>query len=290
MGCVPSKEPVNACNLNLLPHEYEHLKNFHSDLSDFTDGCSYENLAEYWDRPYDQYMASFMLEYYFGRRRRRSNLSFLSFAELYAKLARGSADERCAVFCAVLSALTDTPLFATETIRMFTLGVITSYVEYEIDNGQATSWIARGCRFKRSSLQRLMESMTYMLEKDTSFLSDAELESWIVTWSERFGVYLDRVVRRMFNFDINECPYGSQIEPSLIPVCRTTLTEAMYPSVLELVDVIHINSLLPLQLRKYWRLLFSTQLHGTDFGLFCSEIVNIGTVNEYSAAFITLLN
>ncbi|XP_060644449.2 MTOR-associated protein MEAK7 [Anolis sagrei] len=67
----------------------------------------------------------------------------------------------------------------------------------------------------------------------------------------------------------------SQGASRLLPECRG-MKGAGFVSLLDLPSVAYINSCLPSELRREWRLLFSSQLHGESFSQLCGHIVHKG--------------
>jgi len=63
--------------------------------------------------------------------------------------------------------------------------------------------------------------------------------------------------------------------PPLIPMCRG-IPSKVYPSWLSLSSIMFLNSALPEELRKEWRFLFSSRIHGESFSSLLGTIVDKG--------------
>ena len=75
----------------------------------------------------------------------------------------------------------------------------------------------------------------------------------------------------MIAYRIFQLPMGRTSR--FIPMCRG-IPGSVYPSWLSLADVFFINSALPDELRKEWRFLFSTRIHGESFSRFDTVVRN----------------
>lgn len=62
---------------------------------------------------------------------------------------------------------------------------------------------------------------------------------------------------------------------SLVPKCNEGKLTS-FCSLLDFPSVMFLNSHIPFELQKHWRLLFSTQIHGESFSKLCGQLVDQG--------------
>lgn len=83
----------------------------------------------------------------------------------------------------------------------------------------------------------------------------------------------------MFYFPGPSLPTDDQIainekekDRSLVPFCKGLDLIPSYPSILDLNQIVFINSHLPQQYQLEWRFLFSSEIHGESFSTLIGDI------------------
>lgn len=87
--------------------------------------------------------------------------------------------------------------------------------------------------------------------------------------------------------DINE----KEKDRSLIPFCKGLDLIPSYPSILDLNQIVFINSHLPQQYQIEWRFLFSSEIHGESFSTLIGKNKNkfLFITEIFSSSFFILL-
>lgn len=149
---------------------------------------------------------------------------------------------------------------------------------------QYKSWQIRGCFANPQNVQRLAESLTYELEGNDSINQDT-LTSWLQS-STTLDIFLSSVFSHLFHITHKEktekekkdertsvARYSmdeieevdKEKDKSLIPFCRGLDLIPSYPSLLDVNQIVFINSHLPTDYQYEWRFLFSSEIHGESF-------------------------
>lgn len=160
-------------------------------------------------------------------------------------------------------------------------------------NKQYKSWQLRGCFTNAQNIQRLAESLTYELEGSES-ITQRILTNWLQS-STTFDIFLSYVFSHLYRIShkekerktedkTNVSHYSSEEIDSvdkekdrgLIPFCRGLDLIPSYPSLLDINQLVFINSHLPNDYQYEWRFLFSSEIHGESFSTLIGRIVNQG--------------
>lgn len=155
---------------------------------------------------------------------------------------------------------------------------------------QFKSWHSRGCYTSPQNVQRLAESLTYELAGSDS-ITQHNLSTWL-QHSVTLGLFLNYVFNHLYRISHREkeekkeqktsnvlhYPYeeyeavDKSKDKSMIPFCRGLDLIPSYPSLLDLNQIVFINSHLPQEHQFEWRFLFSSEIHGESFSTLIGEI------------------
>lgn len=140
----------------------------------------------------------------------------------------------------------------------------------------------KGCFANPQNTQRLAESLTYELEGSDS-ITQRILTNWLLS-STTLDIFISYVFNHLFrlshkdkdrktedrtlagNFSSDEIEtVDKDKEKNLIPFCRGLDLIPSYPSLLDINQMVFINSSLPNDFQSEWRFLFSSEIHGESF-------------------------
>lgn len=166
---------------------------------------------------------------------------------------------------------------------------MSSYMKIQklLNTRQFKSWHARGCYISPQNVQRFAESLTNPLLAGDS-ITYRLLEVWL-QGSTVLGQLLLFVFTHLYSVSHRGDKAATQIERvqeeggtsvggekdnSLVPYCKGLDLIPSYPSVLDLNQLVFINSHLPQQYHREWRFLFSSEIHGESFSTLIGKWAN----------------
>ncbi|XP_045474421.1 MTOR-associated protein MEAK7 [Harmonia axyridis] len=290
-----SKKQAAKCNF-LSKDEQNLVSNSFRFISKNSDRIKEDDLNKLWGSQIDPRLLQYINNYLFGIGEDKQGFVSLSvFAELYVFCTRGTVDEK---FKVLLNSLgkseNDTCDLPYSLVKEYVESIVSSFMKIQkVTNGrQYRSWFSKGCFIAPQNIQRLAESLSKDLSVGES-ITKITLENWLQTCT-LLGQLLLYVFNHLYklshkdkekpvdrasisNDDDDAVDRESQSkERSLIPICRGLDLIPSYPSILDLNQIIFMNSNLPQEFQTDWRFLFSSEIHGESFSTLIGRIIDQG--------------
>lgn len=294
-----SKKQAAKCNF-LSKEEQNVVSNSFKFISKNSDRIKEDDLNKLWGTQTDQRLLQYVNNYLFGIGDDKSpTVSLSTFAELYVFCTRGTVDEKFKVLikslgkCEEESADVPYPL-----VKEYVESIVSSYMKIQKLSGsrQFKSWLSKGCFILPQNIQRLAETLTKDLSAGES-INKVSLENWLQT-STLLGQLLLYVFNHLYKIshkEIRESKDRSSMgshahtsyedeehtekeirDRSLIPICKGLDLIPSYPSILDLNQIVFMNSNLPQEYQNDWRFLFSSEIHGESFSTLIGRIIDQG--------------
>jgi TLD len=236
----------------------------------------------------DPRLVQFITNFLFGPPSSRSpHVEFQRFAELYVFCVRGSIDELVGMLMSSLGYPNNESVeIAYPLLKEYVEAVVGSYMRAikGMNAPPYQSWDDSGIAMCKESVQKLAEGLCFdAVQRNTQKVSRAEAESWLQK-SPTFLKMLKTVFTNLYNYravredDKKAAPPQLQLDPGteLLPICEDHKNKKEFPPLIDLAQIVFLNTNLPLALQNEWRFLFSSQIHGESFSTMLGKISNQG--------------
>lgn len=297
MGVNSSKRLAAKCQI-LSKDEQAIVSTSFRLASKNSDKIKEDELMKLWGTQTDTRLIQYINNYLFGQvENRLLTVEFDRFAELFVFCTRGSVEEKLNILLISLGKTdvenTDVPYIL---VKEYVESIVSSYMKIQkmTSTKQFKSWHSKGCFTNPQNVQRLAESLTHELAGSDSIIQH-NLNSWLQT-SVTLGQFLNFVFNHLYRISHREkeekkesrmssvvhfpCEEYEAVDKikdkSMIPFCRGLDLIPSYPSLLDLNQIVFINSHLPSEFQFEWRFLFSSEIHGESFSTLIGRIINQG--------------
>uniref|UniRef100_A0A1B6C7T1 MTOR-associated protein MEAK7 n=1 Tax=Clastoptera arizonana TaxID=38151 RepID=A0A1B6C7T1_9HEMI len=239
-------------------------------LKNISDKISPPNLKGLWQNLLEPSLLDQIITYLIKQSKSSdSGITMSTLSQFYVTFVRGTIDEVAVTIMDLIGGRPNSDqevVTQREKIVKYTSNLISSYLKILDDRKDRylNSWSADSRKLNSQSLISVVEALCSELDAQTDvtldklerFLSQTciitQMNSWLATSL------------------LNLRPQKTNLFPkALLPNPKT-------PSILDAVQIIYMNSLLPLEFRSQWRFLFSTATHGESFSSMMGSIMNQG--------------
>lgn len=287
-----SQKLAERCSF-LSKNEVPVVASSFKNASKNSDKIKEEELLKYWGAQFDPRLGQFISNFLFGpAEARATTVSFERFAELFVYCTRGTVDERTNVlFWAIGQNPYEVQEVAYPPLRELIEAVCSSFLRaIKLQNGREyQSWENKGFRICSEFVQKLAESLSsdIMVQRGAQKVTRTDAEAWFQR-NPTFCKMLEYVFKHLYNIrmsqkqstdetrDENKRTTTTISSDCLLPYCEGLEYVPDYPAFIDLSQLIFINSNLPGDLRKKWRFLFSSQMHGESFSTLLGRIIEQG--------------
>jgi TLD len=202
------------------------------------------------------------------------------FTELYVFSIRGTIDERSGLMMCSLGYQNDEEEneISYDLLQEYVEAVVSSYMMSIRDQGRYKSWCENGIGLCQANIRHLAEVLTYdAISEGQQHITRYELEQWLEK-NPTFAKMLKIVFTHLYNF--HQQPDGAKkLEldtfTDLLPMCEDHDHKEL-PALIDVSQVVFINSNLPTDLEGQWRFLFSSDVHGHSFSALLRKISKQG--------------
>ncbi|KAM3918340.1 MTOR-associated protein MEAK7 [Leptodactylus fuscus] len=195
---------------------------------------------------------------------------------------RGTAEEKSAVIMPMIGA-NHNEQATGQQVEQFLEDLIGAVVHVLRQHNALCGWSLENTRDCDSGIHALRTQLMSQLMKSSgekpidatelSHFSRAAIEDWLYK-VPMISVLLRVVV--ILGFSVLQQSLEHQKDVSiLVPRCRKGKAQS-FTSLLDLPSIMFLNSHLPSEMQRKWRLLFSTQVHGESFSQLCGHMVDQG--------------
>jgi hypothetical protein len=156
--------------------------------------------------------------------------------------------------------------------------IISSYIKIltVTDHVVLKSWRTLGVQVSDQKLMLMAKSLCQDLEEEVKI--EENIERWFGLCSQ-FQKFQTSLLFHLYHIPQEHMSYGDEAaEYCLFPMCKGIPPQhkQVFSSVLEIPDVLFLNTLLPSAMQHQWRFCFSTGIHGESFAKMLGLIVDKG--------------
>lgn len=261
MGANNSKKTTGK-HIGVSDEEQRQLQKMFHVASKESLHVSEITLQELWSGV-DSYIVRMLLKYYFSSRKL---IDFEIFIKPYISVVRSTVDEKVDV---LQTSLSNEEGISTKEIMEYVHSIVHSFLLNLQNDKEFISWKNAGCSLVDDRIDLLSNFLCQDVPR-SPFISSEQFTAWIYTWSTLQA--MERAVfRNIFGVTIEDA--SSEIS---LPQCIGINNQESSPSILDLTDILFLNTRLPKELRSEWRFLFSTNVHGESFSKLLGKICNQG--------------
>lgn len=257
-----------------------------------SDKIKEDELFKYWGSQFDPRLGQFLSNFLFGPVDSRANtVGFERYAELFVYCTRGTVDERTNVlFWAIGQNPYEQNELSYPPIREIVEAVCSSFLRaIKLQNGREyQSWESKGFRICSEFVQKLAESLSsdLVVQRGAQKVTRSDAENWFQR-NPTFCKMLEYVFTHLYSIRPPQKQSTDELREEhkrttaistdcLLPYCEGLEYVPDYPAFIDLSQLIFINANLPSDLRKKWRFLFSSQMHGESFSTLLGRITEQG--------------
>lgn len=285
MGAKESKAEGPAHLQRFSAEEYESIKTRFGKASEGKPECQSDCVKTLWAGLVEgDLLQNILITLSTGKHQTASGdahatITFADFAELGSSMLKGTVDERVDVICTLADGNADKDNVNTQEMIQYVRSMVESYLRCESSSAAYKSWKPSHSQASAANRENLSLHILHDLifkgkaPKDTLYseceitpFTQEDIHSWLVK-CPLMSILQSHVFSRMYRLPAQH--------DSLLPRAIGLPTEP-FPSVLDYPSVIFLNSSLPAELRKEWRFLFSTRLHGESFSKLLGQATNRG--------------
>ncbi|CAG0888458.1 unnamed protein product [Darwinula stevensoni] len=269
MGAGSSRRKFESLT-SLSKEEKEGLQHLFSNISSGNHETNAGHMEAYIKKWTTEYMSRVLLKSMLAIEGKQGQVSLITFAELASLVLKMSVDNETDF---ILKSIGDPP--QSQHLKEYVKNMFQSYAKCAADSAELSKWSfqseeAEAERFAEYILQDLVfEKMSLKACFDEEFplreITRDKLERWYLE-SQLFPKLQQTVFSRVFL---------GKSQPSMVPL-PVQADSVRAASILKLADVLTLNSGIPVEYRKKWRLLFSTRLHGESFSTLLGKIMRKG--------------
>lgn len=257
------------------------MENLFKSMSRSSGSIKREDIFKHWSMHLDDTLLQFVVRFLCHESGKRVfAVNSENFGRLYAFAVRGNPKERTNLIFNGFSEEEQKHEMPTDAFLKYIQATINSYLRLQknSDNAHYLTWSNIGCTVNTRRIGMRCQSLCEDLIKYGNVLTVDQVENWFTTAATFKSIqshvfqYLYLVSQR--KGDKNT---GMRINDlNLLPICGGLENTPHFPSILGLGDVLFLNLSLPHELRKEWRFLFSSQVHGESFSTMLGRIVMEG--------------
>lgn len=267
----------SASSANILSaDELILVENIFKSMSRSSGSIKREDIFKHWSTHLDEILLQFVVRFLcYEPGKKVSAVNGENFGRLYVFAVRGSPEERTSLIFYGYSDEEQKYDLPTITFLQYVQATINSYLRLQKNcaNGHYLSWSSIGCTVNTRRIGMRSKSLCEDLVKDEN-LSIDQIENWF----RNCGIFKE------IQAHVFQCLYlvsqkkgdkniNTKINDlNLLPICKGLENIPHFPSILGLGDVLFLNLSLPHELRKEWRFLFSSQVHGESFSTLLGRI------------------
>lgn len=200
-----------------------------------------------------------------------SKIHLEDFISLYVRLVRGTMEEKALTMGSVICGKVSNELesLSLKSVEKYVCALLGSYVKLLIKNKDKhlESWMSAETKMDDKTLLTISEGLCSDLEAKNDKVSMPDLESWL-SHSGLITNVQNHIVEAMYNM----CPEDKKLQ--LLPYGK--FPTANTHTILDVYQIMYLNSFLPSENKTKWRFLFSTQTHGESFSSMLSSVINQG--------------
>ncbi|XP_063977467.1 MTOR-associated protein MEAK7 [Diachasmimorpha longicaudata] len=268
----------SASSANILSaEELTLVENLFKSMSRSSGSIKREDIFKHWSTHLDEGLLQFVVRFLcYEPGKKVSAINGENFGKLYVYAVRGSPEERTNLvfhgYCDEEQKLE----MPTATFLEYLQATINSYLRLQKNcgNGHYNSWSSIGCTVNTRRIQMRSKSLCEELIKYGDVLTYEQIENWY-NQSATFKAIQSHVFQCLFLISQKKGDKNTSArinDLNLLPICKGLENIPHFPSILGLGDVLFLNLSLPHELRKEWRFLFSSQVHGESFSTMLGRI------------------
>ncbi|XP_008557372.1 MTOR-associated protein MEAK7 [Microplitis demolitor] len=268
----------SASSANILSSEELTLvENLFKSMSRSSGSIKREDIFKHWSIHLDDILLQFVVRFLcHDPGKKVSAINGENFGRLYVFAIRGSPEERTKLIFEGFIEEEQKYEIPTSTFLQYIQATINSYLRLQKNcgNNHYLSWSTIGCTVNTRRIAVRSKSLCEDLIKHGDNLTVDTIESWFSVCST-FKEIQSHVFQCLFlvSQKKGDKNTGARINDlNLLPICKGLENIPHFPSILGLGDVLFLNLSLPHELRKEWRFLFSSQVHGESFSTMLGRI------------------
>ncbi|XP_067622474.1 MTOR-associated protein MEAK7 isoform X2 [Eurosta solidaginis] len=207
-----------------------------------------------------------------------SAITLGSYAEPYYVVESGTIDEKTNFLAASIQQA-HTNQYKIKELEHYVTAVLKSYLKMESLNRSELfkSWICHGFQSADRTICALSKGLIRSIcQGEDTYFNILQLEHWLqinpyflIMWRE---VFINLYIKSSMITSKSICTLTS----NTIPLLEGIPTDSNYTPILDIPQVIFLNSNLPNEYRNKWRFLFSSKIMGESFSTMLGKIVNRG--------------
>ncbi|XP_021914085.1 TLD domain-containing protein 1 isoform X2 [Zootermopsis nevadensis] len=218
-----------------------------------------------------------LVEDYFFKNNPKSPVPFDTFISLFIKLAKDPCGEKVKFIVSLLKQNSSDGVLTFSILMEYVKNIISSYVIIltVTDHAVLKSWRTLGVEMSDWKVILMTKSLCQDLEEENI---EENIEIWFGLCSQ-FQKIQTALLFHLYHIPQEHVSYGDEVaEYCLFPMCKGVPPQhkQVFSSVLEIPDVLFLNSLLPSAMQQQWRFCFSTGIHGESFAKMLGLLVDKG--------------
>ncbi|XP_043502816.1 MTOR-associated protein MEAK7 isoform X2 [Polistes fuscatus] len=272
----------SASSANILSaEELTLVDNLFKSMSRSSGSIKREDIFKHWSMHLDDVLLQFVVRFLCHEPGKKvSAVNGENFGRLYVYAVRGSAGERTDLIFEGFSEEERKFEIPTATFLQYIQATINSYLRLQKNavNLHYLSWSSIGCTVNNRRINMRSRSLCEDIIKYGDVLTIDQIENWFGA-AATFKNIQSHVFQCLFLVTQKKGDKNTSArinDLNLLPVCKGLENIPHFPSILGLGDVLFLNLSLPHELRKEWRFLFSSQVHGESFSTMLGRITMQG--------------
>ncbi|XP_046823911.1 MTOR-associated protein MEAK7 [Vespa crabro] len=272
----------SASSANILSaDELTLVDNIFKSMSRSSGSIKREDIFKHWSMHLDDVLLQFVVKFLCHEPGKKvSAINGENFGRLYVFAVRGSAAERTDLIFEGFSEEEQKFEIPTATFLQYIQATINSYLRLQKNaaNSHYLSWSNIGCTVNNRRINMRSRSLCEDIVKYGDVLTIDQVENWFAA-AATFKTIQSHVFQCLFLVSQKKGDKNTSArinDLNLLPICKGLENIPHFPSILGLGDVLFLNLSLPHELRKEWRFLFSSQVHGESFTTMLGRITMQG--------------